>query len=338
MERRAPPPTTWSGRSRAWRRSRRCWSASRRSATTATAATESWTSRASPGESFDAEVCVEWEKAAREVEPAGVRLAIVRTGQVMETGGGILGELLSPSSSGSAGRSPAATSGCRGSTSPTRSGSCSGRSTPSSSAASSTAPRRSRSPTRSGRRRSGARSPPRRTADPRRRRGGQIRPRVRQGARAASGCCRGAPRSSATRSSTPRSTGRCGPRRLRPGYSSKRFVPPIAPGRRRPALAIACDDPRHRTCARASEVTRGIPADSRIARVNFRRGRGFEGRDGVVVLGGAPGIRAVGRQVDPSPAVSLGAGSARDLEVARGRPVWPAPPSLPRRAAPPRRR
>jgi uncharacterized protein (TIGR01777 family) len=49
-----------------------------------------------PGEGFDASVCVEWEKAAHEVDRAGVRLAIVRTGQVMETGGGILGELLLP--------------------------------------------------------------------------------------------------------------------------------------------------------------------------------------------------------------------------------------------------
>jgi uncharacterized protein len=49
-----------------------------------------------PGEGFDSEVCVEWEKAAREVEAAGVRLVIVRTGQVMEAGGGILGELLLP--------------------------------------------------------------------------------------------------------------------------------------------------------------------------------------------------------------------------------------------------
>jgi uncharacterized protein len=49
-----------------------------------------------PGTGFDSEVCVEWEKAAHEIEPAGVRLAIVRTGQVMETGGGILGELLLP--------------------------------------------------------------------------------------------------------------------------------------------------------------------------------------------------------------------------------------------------
>lgn len=51
----------------------------------------------SPGQSFDAQVCIEWEAAAREVEAsAGVRLTIVRTGQVMETEGGILGELLLP--------------------------------------------------------------------------------------------------------------------------------------------------------------------------------------------------------------------------------------------------
>ena len=49
-----------------------------------------------PGDGFDSEVCVEWEKAAREVEAAGVRLVIVRTGLVMEAGGGLLGELLLP--------------------------------------------------------------------------------------------------------------------------------------------------------------------------------------------------------------------------------------------------
>lgn len=49
-----------------------------------------------PGKGFDAEICVEWEQAAHEVEAAGVRLVIVRTGQVMETGGGLLGELLLP--------------------------------------------------------------------------------------------------------------------------------------------------------------------------------------------------------------------------------------------------
>ena len=37
-----------------------------------------------------------WEQAAREVEAAGVRLAIVRTGQVLDAGGGMLGELLTP--------------------------------------------------------------------------------------------------------------------------------------------------------------------------------------------------------------------------------------------------
>ncbi|HVX32782.1 MAG TPA: TIGR01777 family oxidoreductase [Solirubrobacterales bacterium] len=49
-----------------------------------------------PGTSFDSRICVEWEAAAREVEAAGVRLAITRTGQVMDTGGGLLGELVLP--------------------------------------------------------------------------------------------------------------------------------------------------------------------------------------------------------------------------------------------------
>ena len=39
---------------------------------------------------------VEWEKAARGVEAAGVRLVIVRTGQVLDPDGGMLGELLTP--------------------------------------------------------------------------------------------------------------------------------------------------------------------------------------------------------------------------------------------------
>lgn len=49
-----------------------------------------------PGESFDSAVVQEWEQAAREVEGSGVRLAIVRTGQVLDPGGGMLGELLTP--------------------------------------------------------------------------------------------------------------------------------------------------------------------------------------------------------------------------------------------------
>jgi uncharacterized protein len=49
-----------------------------------------------PGTSFDAEVTQVWEAAAREVEATGVRLAIVRTGQVLDPKGGLLGELLLP--------------------------------------------------------------------------------------------------------------------------------------------------------------------------------------------------------------------------------------------------
>jgi uncharacterized protein len=49
-----------------------------------------------PGESFDAEVVREWEKAAHEIEGTGVRLAIVRSGQILDAGGGMLGELLPP--------------------------------------------------------------------------------------------------------------------------------------------------------------------------------------------------------------------------------------------------
>lgn len=49
-----------------------------------------------PGEGFDAEVVREWEKAAHEVEPTGVRLAIVRTGHVLDPRGGFLGAQLTP--------------------------------------------------------------------------------------------------------------------------------------------------------------------------------------------------------------------------------------------------
>ncbi|HEX3173103.1 MAG TPA: TIGR01777 family oxidoreductase [Solirubrobacterales bacterium] len=48
------------------------------------------------GEGFDAEVVGKWEAAAREVEASGVRLVIVRTGHVLDAGGGLLAELLTP--------------------------------------------------------------------------------------------------------------------------------------------------------------------------------------------------------------------------------------------------
>jgi len=51
---------------------------------------------AGPGESFDSEVVQEWEKAAEEVRASGVRLAIARTGQVLDRRGGLLGQLLLP--------------------------------------------------------------------------------------------------------------------------------------------------------------------------------------------------------------------------------------------------
>jgi uncharacterized protein len=51
---------------------------------------------AEPGEGFDAEVVQEWEAAAREVEATGVRLAIVRTGHVLDANDGLLAELLTP--------------------------------------------------------------------------------------------------------------------------------------------------------------------------------------------------------------------------------------------------
>ncbi len=49
-----------------------------------------------PGSSFDAEVCVAWEEAAREVESGGIRLAIARTGLVLTKEAGLLSELLTP--------------------------------------------------------------------------------------------------------------------------------------------------------------------------------------------------------------------------------------------------
>jgi uncharacterized protein (TIGR01777 family) len=48
------------------------------------------------GDSFDSAVTREWEKAAHEIDPTGVRLAIVRTGQVLDPRGGMLRELLTP--------------------------------------------------------------------------------------------------------------------------------------------------------------------------------------------------------------------------------------------------
>ena len=51
---------------------------------------------AAPGTGFDSEVVQEWEAAAREAEALGLRLAIVRTGHVLDPSGGLLAKLLTP--------------------------------------------------------------------------------------------------------------------------------------------------------------------------------------------------------------------------------------------------
>jgi uncharacterized protein (TIGR01777 family) len=49
-----------------------------------------------PGDSFDAQVCVAWEAAAREVEGSGVRLVITRMSPVLDKRSGLLAALLLP--------------------------------------------------------------------------------------------------------------------------------------------------------------------------------------------------------------------------------------------------
>lgn len=48
------------------------------------------------GEGFDSEVTRQWERAAHEVEAAGVRLVVVRTGHVLDPRGGFLRAQLTP--------------------------------------------------------------------------------------------------------------------------------------------------------------------------------------------------------------------------------------------------
>ena len=57
---------------------------------------EEVTEETGPGDDFLARLCVEWEQAARAVEPAGVRLVLVRIGVVLDSGGGALGKMLTP--------------------------------------------------------------------------------------------------------------------------------------------------------------------------------------------------------------------------------------------------
>lgn len=56
---------------------------------------------ASPGDDFVAQVCVAWERAARSAESLGLRVAIMRTGVVLDPGGGgALAKMLPPFKAG----------------------------------------------------------------------------------------------------------------------------------------------------------------------------------------------------------------------------------------------
>lgn len=51
---------------------------------------------AAPGDDFLAEVCVAWERSALAAEQLGMRVAILRTGVVLDPRGGALGKMLAP--------------------------------------------------------------------------------------------------------------------------------------------------------------------------------------------------------------------------------------------------
>ncbi len=48
------------------------------------------------GADFPAQLCMEWEAAARAAEPHGVRVCLLRTGLILSTDGGLLGRMLPP--------------------------------------------------------------------------------------------------------------------------------------------------------------------------------------------------------------------------------------------------
>jgi uncharacterized protein (TIGR01777 family) len=55
---------------------------------------EELTEDSPPGDDFLARLCVAWEKAARQAEPLGVRVAVVRIGVVLDRAGGALRQML----------------------------------------------------------------------------------------------------------------------------------------------------------------------------------------------------------------------------------------------------
>lgn len=57
---------------------------------------EELTEDSAPGSDFLAKLCIDWEQAARAAESAGVRVAMVRVGVVLDKEGGALAKLLTP--------------------------------------------------------------------------------------------------------------------------------------------------------------------------------------------------------------------------------------------------
>jgi uncharacterized protein (TIGR01777 family) len=65
---------------------------------------ETLTEASAPGDDFLAEICVQWEDAARPAAEAGLRVAWIRTGLVLDADGGVLHRLLLPFKLGLGGR------------------------------------------------------------------------------------------------------------------------------------------------------------------------------------------------------------------------------------------
>ncbi len=64
---------------------------------------EELTEDSPPGDDFLARICIDWEKAARAVEAAGVRCVTLRVGVVLDKEGGALARLLTPFKLGAGG-------------------------------------------------------------------------------------------------------------------------------------------------------------------------------------------------------------------------------------------
>jgi uncharacterized protein (TIGR01777 family) len=64
---------------------------------------EELTEESPPGSDFMADICVQWEEAARKVEGAGVRCTMLRIGIVLDSAGGALKQMLTPFKIGAGG-------------------------------------------------------------------------------------------------------------------------------------------------------------------------------------------------------------------------------------------